>query len=986
MDNREFLKHIRLFRKKANTDKLIIFVGAGVSRNVAGMPDWNTLIQQMASAINYSRCDNCKKKSKGCQDTCKFKDTFSTDEYLKVPQYAYNRNRKLYRKVLRDNIQHDLEIDAPLSNAILDLAPAHIITTNYDKLIETCKSIHRDNYEVIIHDKDLLSAAKNKYIIKMHGDIDDLDTIVLKESDYLEYTQKHVLIEMFIRSLLTDHTILFLGYSLNDYNVKLIISWINYIRTQNKALDKATKFAYIVLDEKRIPKTQVKYFESNNIGVINLNKMPLVEDIPSDLSSDIGKRLYSFLRVIENPSFEKIFDANILFDDAISFMRKYKYVDCKNICALLFLKQYTIDGHELILHLDSEYDCVVMFLKKDTDDAEYLRQVFFDAGIFFVRLVSVHTQRREDYKIEVSDLSLANDKFFVAYLENNYTQLSYLANTNSATCPFESCFYLSLIRGYIPPVFEWFDSIQYETLSTEGKVQYLFNESVLEATKSYRHSSQNILKFINGLPDEREKKMLSLYLDIFEGNYRRLKALGDAIAKLKDQYYNSHHTFLGNISLNELYKIQKIALEQYQFYFKNALLFKGFSDLSKILKYYIEAIICANGNFIDTTIGAFGITSKKNRYSINAIDFDVLTKFISTKDLYKLLQDYSVTTFGVTAGTIDHAVMVFENIATSIIQLKLYNRFLDASKTLMNCMTLISRFSLNTEQKEKIAATIEKLYEDDEFVEFFFSTLFPDFRQSTTALLDILKIIPKSHRIDIINKILHSSNFHDFYANSNVRKLQDIISYFWDDNAPEPVDEKVNSIIMSFEGKQRVTALRLLYKRIGNFENVGEYKEFLKDNFALVDSDDIYDFTFDGWLDISEEKGQKILTDAISIYKKQKDSAVQSYPDPLHSQVELICILYITETIQSIECLREIMDASEFLQFFLAPNDFDYRQVDFSNYMWENIARRERFMEFFLSHKSDLIPNLQKKIDTDEATEFERKILYGFLLDKNELL
>ena len=146
MDNRDLLKHIRLFRKKANTHKLITFVGAGVSRNVAGMPDWNALIQKMADAINYSRCDNCKKKSKGCQDICKFKDTFSTDEYLKIPQYVYNRNRKLYNQVLRDNIKHDLAIDAPLSNAILDLAPAHIITTNYDKLIEGCKSIQRDNY------------------------------------------------------------------------------------------------------------------------------------------------------------------------------------------------------------------------------------------------------------------------------------------------------------------------------------------------------------------------------------------------------------------------------------------------------------------------------------------------------------------------------------------------------------------------------------------------------------------------------------------------------------------------------------------------------------------------------------------------------------------------------------------------------------------------------------------------------------------------
>lgn len=276
MEKIELLKHIRNFREKTNTDKLILFVGAGVSCNVANMPSWNKLIQEMANSIKYSKCTSCKKKDKECKKTCKFIDSFSTDEYLKIPQYVYNKNKKLYNQILLNNIQHDHTIDAPLSNAIIDLAPAHIITTNYDKLIENCSNIQKDNYEVIVYDKDLLNAQKNRYIIKMHGDIDEPETIVLKEADYLEYTQKHVLIEMFIKSLLTDHTILFLGYSLNDYNVKLIISWINYIRTQNKAFDKSTKFAYIVLDEKKVHKNQIKYFESNNIGVINLYKMPLI--------------------------------------------------------------------------------------------------------------------------------------------------------------------------------------------------------------------------------------------------------------------------------------------------------------------------------------------------------------------------------------------------------------------------------------------------------------------------------------------------------------------------------------------------------------------------------------------------------------------------------------------------------------------------------------------------------------------------------------
>ena len=43
----ELLKCIGFFREKAEQEKLVIFVGAGVSCNVDGMPSWNTLIQNM---------------------------------------------------------------------------------------------------------------------------------------------------------------------------------------------------------------------------------------------------------------------------------------------------------------------------------------------------------------------------------------------------------------------------------------------------------------------------------------------------------------------------------------------------------------------------------------------------------------------------------------------------------------------------------------------------------------------------------------------------------------------------------------------------------------------------------------------------------------------------------------------------------------------------------------------------------------------------
>ena len=61
----------------------------------------------------------------------------------------------------------------------------------------------------------------------MHGDIENKDALVLKESDYLSYSQNHVLIEMFIKSLLVNHVFLFVGYSMQDSTLKMIMTWVD---------------------------------------------------------------------------------------------------------------------------------------------------------------------------------------------------------------------------------------------------------------------------------------------------------------------------------------------------------------------------------------------------------------------------------------------------------------------------------------------------------------------------------------------------------------------------------------------------------------------------------------------------------------------------------------------------------------------------------------------------------------------------------------
>ena len=71
---------------------------------------------------------------------------------------------------------------------------------------------------------------------------------------------------------------------------------------------------------------------------------------------------------------------------------------------------------------------------------------------------------------------------------------------------------------------------------------------------------------------------------------------------------------------------------------------------------------------------------------------------------------------------------------------------------------------------------------------------------------------------------------------------------------------------------------------------------------------------------------------------------------------------------------------SDFLKFFLDEENFDYTKIDFSNYMWENIANTPRFMKRIIKHRLEIIPILEEKVKQDQAAEFEKKILYGQLL------
>ena len=357
MGNDELLNYISMFREKAEQGKLVIFVGAGVSCNVDGMPSWNALIQNMAKAIDYSRCDTCRHRLESCENTCLLKDDFSTDELLKVPQHVFNKDQELYYRILNESIPA-VTADAPLSSAIFDINPAHIITTNYDQLLESSKNIFCEQYQVIVYDKDLLNADKGKYIIKMHGDLSDASSIVLKEQDYLDYSQKHVL----SKDEATTDKIQAIIDTTEDFHKKVILLRLFYQQITGDTVQQ--KYKYILSDNfAQLPIEAIYDFifsgwltpDQNSIkeflnGVIELSRKEVtgvhsypdpvesrlecvyllyINDMISDISAlkelSEGRPHLQFLLDSESFDYSQVDFSNYMWEN---FARHEKYMSC----------------------------------------------------------------------------------------------------------------------------------------------------------------------------------------------------------------------------------------------------------------------------------------------------------------------------------------------------------------------------------------------------------------------------------------------------------------------------------------------------------------------------------------------------------------------------------------------------------------------------------------------------------------------------------
>lgn len=279
--DREFYQMIEDIRYSLKHNKLVIFVGAGVSKN-SNVPTWGQMVRVFAEKIGYPV------------------ERLSTNEYIRIPQYFYGMDdsaeHKEYYQILKEIISPDA-VPNILNELIAQIHPKHIVTTNYDKLMDQVVA----DYAIIRQDKDLFQANTDHYLIKMHGDIDNIKDIVFKETDYLQYSETHRLMETFLKSLLIDHVFLFVGYSLNDYNLNTFTSWIDFIAKEMNVKEDMHKNFFLSSSNLASKQYLHRYYEDRGLQVIDIYNLP--EEVNKRaqeiaLEEDLGRKAYAVLELL----------------------------------------------------------------------------------------------------------------------------------------------------------------------------------------------------------------------------------------------------------------------------------------------------------------------------------------------------------------------------------------------------------------------------------------------------------------------------------------------------------------------------------------------------------------------------------------------------------------------------------------------------------------------------------------------------------------
>lgn len=665
-------KHIDTILNAVDEDSLAIFVGAGVSKSseneVIKLPDWGDLIDElkMELGIDYE------------------------SDFLKIAQlYFLEFGEYLYYKKIKSFFPTDIP-PSIIHKLIFEINPHVVITTNWDCILE---SVIRDNayiYGLVASDKDLMKSSLNKKLIKMHGDFAN-HNIVFKEDDYINYEYNFPLISNYIKSILSTHTVLFLGYSYNDFDIKQIIKW-----TQNHSSIRPPMFLVVF----KADPAQSKYLSSHGITTLVLDDIPEV----SQFNNCYTSRLYDFLLSIKNKNISSVSSDNIIKQvhdrliplNSLEGILAEQVVKSLTNCALLynnmndrpsaFLYFYNdelaLDSNDGLRNIYSQFVKIV----KDNDEEEdegvtnKLEPIFSILKKADISGIIIDEKKQNAVVFD----NVTDNKVDSTYFDFNYEkEFDYTRKGRSS---------INFTYDRVDPyIFHQNGHNELAYMASEDLISYdlklknyasllltLFNQNVILRQLKYGFTtnnskydsieSNNILEIFEGFP-RKIRRSTSMVLELVNFNYlyNFNYTIDSLLVKVKDRQ-NSKSIFSYD---SEEFKPEFLHMNLVNFVMKNGFLIDSYKEFIYAINKFIQIIITKQKNedriflkkeelfscikYIENKKLREYFKSKKNknslilevsdedaRWLVDAVFLNLIESYITDNKFYRKSDDYIV--------------------------------------------------------------------------------------------------------------------------------------------------------------------------------------------------------------------------------------------------------------------------------------------------------------------------------------------------------
>lgn len=698
----------RIIRKAKADNRLVIFVGAGVSMD-CGMPSWSQAVKQIASRLPLT-----------------YKD--ASCDLLKIPQFYYNfRGKKEYTQLMREVFLYEQPLKTTLLHRkIIECQAETIITTNYDHLIEQASEENAEIRYVISKDSDLPYRNTLRELIKMHGDFEN-DNFVLKEDDYLQYSNNFRLIETYIKSLIGSKVVLLVGYSLNDPDVKQIFTW-----TKDVLKDDFQR-AYLILSGKEKNEIERDYFR--NLGVNIIYTSELVDDwekkshteqlvevfdyILKDEEKQVLDRVYNELKPFQNLNYAYgKYIRNALFPLGISCEGReinlpghMQSQDNENERFKFLLWTYVNDESAVELQSldDSEHEKLKVIKNVMEKSCYECVNCVTDSGYQTVRLCNNSNDQIEKYVSNFDYMQLDNIKnqnamkltsdapdlymqqaYISVLLNDHYTAYNCLKNAARIyyhNKNFIWYFLAEFNRKYVGKVClsrPWSLTISEDDRDQmNAEVKAINLEQILATIPDFGHNHNEFLLELSNF-----RVLHSLFYNMFD----------DAV-KANVQAKTTYSFFYGTAAYE---KLRRNAQDYNNYETRNYIMLDGYNEVRLVFLLYLRSVLASvtAEDIPDSTLDGEEVEAGNIKEDkLKTFDLYIMLRYLNQSDLKQLFMEYDIKILPVD----EDALQYIEKISDFMFTARKYVRYNDCSCDIFwTYLELISHIEISGDLAVKI--------------------------------------------------------------------------------------------------------------------------------------------------------------------------------------------------------------------------------------------------------------------------------------------